>query len=231
MMGTETDWFNSEGELFFPDHSSYLFKRAMCAKKPYCLLMNTNFDNMGTNEVEKYFRYCLFYGIYPSMFSHNASENAYWDTPSLYNRDRYLFKKYIPVIIEMNRGGWEPVTYARSSNPKILLERFGTSNLTYFAMRNTNANESTSIISIELDKLGFTINDEIVINHFPKNKFYTAPYNSGMLTITQTIAGLDTEVIHVSIIPEPSAFFIASFFLLRYNFKFINSRKSQNRTF
>jgi len=215
MLGTEINWFNSQGELNFPDHSSYIFKRSMCAKKPYCLLMNTNFDNMGTNEVEKYFRYCLFYGIYPSMFSHNASENAYWDTPSLYERDRYLFKKYIPVILAMNRGGWEPVTYARSSAPEIYIERFGFSNQTYIATRNTATNELLSVISIELEQLGFASNNEVAVNHFPGGEFYTRGYGTGMLTITQALSGLDTEVIHISNIPEPSLLFIAIIFLFQ----------------
>ena len=75
--------------------------------------------------MEKYFQRCLFYGFFPSMFSHNAAENPYWQTPRWYERDRHLFKQYIPLIRQVAEAGWEPITGARTSEPRVWLERFG----------------------------------------------------------------------------------------------------------
>ena len=67
--------------------------------------MNTDYERFGTNYVERYFQRCLFYGMFPSMFSHNAADNPYWRNPAWYNRDRPLFKKYIPLIRRVAEAG------------------------------------------------------------------------------------------------------------------------------
>jgi hypothetical protein len=99
--------------------------RTMSGAKPYLLLMNTDYDVFTTNMVEQYFERSLFYGMFPGMFSHNASENPYWQNPKWYNRDRPLFKKYIPLVKRVAEAGWQPVTGARCDNPRVLVERFG----------------------------------------------------------------------------------------------------------
>jgi hypothetical protein len=90
VMGTETDWL-SNGNFNPPPFPDGVVAHAFRGK-PYLLLMNTRYDQFGTELVERYFQRALFYGIYPSMFSHNASENPYWRNPTWYNRDRALFK-------------------------------------------------------------------------------------------------------------------------------------------
>jgi hypothetical protein len=124
IMGTETNWLS--GGKFVPESDEIMnFRRTMCAKKPYVFLMNTRFDEFPTSMVEKYFQRSLFYGMFPSMFSHNAAEDPYWQTPRWYNRDRDLFKRYQPLIRKVAEAGWEPVTMVRSSESSVWLERFG----------------------------------------------------------------------------------------------------------
>lgn len=124
VMGTETDW-NPGGKWRPPSDVTLSLWRTMSGAKPYVLLMNTHYDAFTPDLVEKYFQRCAFYGFYPSMFSHNASENPYWQNPKWHNRDRPLFKKYIPVIKRVAESGWQPVMLAVSSNPNVWLERFG----------------------------------------------------------------------------------------------------------
>lgn len=124
VMGTETDW-NPNGKWNPPPDSRLCLWRSMAGAKPYLLLMNTRYDEFSTNLVEKYFDRSAFYGFFPSMFSHNAAENPYWQNPKWYNRDRELFKKYIPIIKRVAEAGWRPITAAKCDNPSILLERFG----------------------------------------------------------------------------------------------------------
>lgn len=124
VMGTETDW--APGGQDRPSSATQLcLWRTLCGAKPYLLLMNTRFDTFTFELVEKYFQRSLAYGFYPSMFSHNAAENPYWQNPAWYNRDRPLFKKYLPIIKQVAQAGWQPVTQARCTNDRLLLERFG----------------------------------------------------------------------------------------------------------
>jgi len=73
--------------------------------------------------VEKYFLRCLFYGIFPSMFSVNAAESPYWENPAWYDRDRAHFRRYLPLIKRVAEAGWNPITQATVDNPDIFVER------------------------------------------------------------------------------------------------------------
>jgi hypothetical protein len=75
--------------------------------------------------VEKYMKRCLAYGMFPGFFSANASSGHYFKRPELYDRDRPLFKKYVPLCKRVAEAGWEPVTLARSSDERVYVERFG----------------------------------------------------------------------------------------------------------
>lgn len=108
-----------------------LYRRALCRGKPYCFLMNTDFDAFPQTLVEKYMQRSLAYGMFPGFFSHNASERQYFQQP-LYNRDRPLFKKYVPLCKRIAEAGWKPITLARSSDDKVYVERYGKRYLTVF---------------------------------------------------------------------------------------------------
>ena len=124
VLGTETDWV-SEGKYRPAAAQQMDLWRTASGAKPYLLLMNTDYDQFDTNMVQLYFERSLFYGMFPGMFSHNASENPYWQNPRWYNRDRPLFKKYLPLIKRVAEAGWQPVTEARCDNASIWVERFG----------------------------------------------------------------------------------------------------------
>jgi hypothetical protein len=80
-MGTETDWM--PGGQYQPVADSQLcLWRTLSGQKPYLLLMNTDYAQFTSPYVEKYFQRCLAYGIWPSMFSLNASDNPYWQNPT-----------------------------------------------------------------------------------------------------------------------------------------------------
>jgi hypothetical protein len=85
------------------------------------------------------------------MFSHNASEDPYWRNPDLYNRHRPLFKKYLPIVSALNAAGWEPVTYARSDNPQVYVERFGKpAGPLYFTVYNDSDRSQEATIAFDL---------------------------------------------------------------------------------
>jgi len=167
-MGTEMDWIGSDGSWRPASDNWMNFKRAMCYQKPYLFLMNTNYKLFTPDLVEKYFQRSLFYGMLPSMFSHNAADDPYWRAPNLYNRDRNLFKRYIPIIKKIAEAGWEPVTYAVTDKDAVYIERFGPDGdgNVYFTLLNDSSETletNVTIMSSEL-KLTNTENVEDIIS-------------------------------------------------------------------
>jgi len=145
VMGSETNW-NPEGTWRPMSDSDLLYRRAMCSNKPYCFLMNSNFEEFSHELVEKYMKRSLAYGMFPGFFSHNASQGHYFTRPKLYERDRELFKKYVPLCKLIAEAGWEPITLANSSDRHIYIERFGRR---YFTIFNDSAEPRTATITLE----------------------------------------------------------------------------------
>jgi hypothetical protein len=151
VMGTETNW-NSGGTWQPMSDRDLLYRRAICKGKPFCFLMNTRFEDFSHDLVERYMKRALAYGMFPGFFSHNASEGHYFTRPEFYNRDRPLFKKYVPLVRRVAEAGWEPITRARSSDDRIYVERFGQR---YFTLLNDSSESRTCILQIDraLDKV------------------------------------------------------------------------------
>jgi hypothetical protein len=145
VMGTETDWNPGGNWRPMPD-SELLYRRTMCKGKPYCFLMNTNFEDFSHELVEKYMKRCLVYGMFPGFFSHNASEGHYFTRANLYERDRGLFKRYVPLCKQLSEAGWEPVTGAAAEGVNICVERFGEA---YFTVFNDSENRTSVTLTFE----------------------------------------------------------------------------------
>lgn len=129
VLGTETNW-NPGGRWRPMSDEEMLYRRSLCRGKPFCFLMNTQFEQFSPELVERYMKRALAYGMFPGFFSHNASQGHYFTRPELYNRDRPLFKKYVPLCKLVAEAGWEPITLAHSNHPKVHVERFGRRYLT-----------------------------------------------------------------------------------------------------
>ncbi|HXP59790.1 MAG TPA: hypothetical protein VN829_04815, partial [Dongiaceae bacterium] len=157
VMGTETDWFY-EGKYRPASDAQMSLWRTMAGRKPYLLLMNTDYDAFSPPWVERYFQRSLFYGFWPGMFSHNASENPYWQNPKWYNRDRPLFKKYLPLIRRVAEAGWQPVPHAACDNERIWVERFGpdAQGAIYFTLFNDTPEPQTGALRPDLPALRLT---------------------------------------------------------------------------
>jgi len=144
VLGTETNW-NRNGNWQPMTDAELLFRRALCKGKPYCFLMNTEFEQFPSALVEKYMKRSLAYGMFPGFFSHNASQGHYFTRPELYDRDRPLFKRYVPLCKRVAEAGWEPITLARSSDERVYVERFGDRWLTVF---NDSPDRRTATITL-----------------------------------------------------------------------------------
>lgn len=131
--GTETQWIDEEGRWRPESHRSLLYKRALSMGKPYCYLQNVDFEKFAYADMENFMRHCVAYGHFPGCFSHNASEGHYFTRPEVYNRDRPLFKKYVPLCKMLSEAGWRPVnTLVASTDARVFVEQFGARYVTVF---------------------------------------------------------------------------------------------------
>jgi hypothetical protein len=124
VLGTESNW-NWGGKWNPMSDADLMYRRMLCCGKPFCFLQNTNFDEFPYELTEKYMKRCLAYGMFPSMFSADASTKHYFKNADLYNRDRELFKRYMPIVTEVAEAGWEPETGAQTNDETLYVERFG----------------------------------------------------------------------------------------------------------
>ena len=102
----------------------------------------------------------MFYGMFPSIqiaSEYDAwGDSDYWDNATLYERDRDLFKKYIPIIKEISAAGWEPIPYATCDNPDIRFERYGgIDGGLYYTVGSGGSKIESGVLTIDLSKLGF----------------------------------------------------------------------------
>lgn len=147
VLGTESDW-NPGGRWQPMSDDELLYRRALCRGKPYCFLMNTEFTRLPPARVETYMQRCLAYGMFPGFFSADASTGQYFERPELYERDRPLFRKYVPLCRRVAEAGWQPITGARTSDEKIRVERFGDRYLTVF---NDSAEQRSAVVTLDGD--------------------------------------------------------------------------------
>lgn len=172
VMGTEWNW-NRGGKWSPPDDHAMLYRRILCGPKLYSILQNTNFDEFSYECSERYMKRCLFYAFYPSYFSADASTNHYFRNPALYNRDRPLFKKYLPLCKLAGEAGWQPITHAKTSKPEeIWIERYGDNIYTVF-----NGSEESASATISFDKPVAKLIDQV------SGKEYTVADKSISITL------------------------------------------------
>ncbi len=148
--GREYTWVE-DGKLKPVDDARCLFFRAMSGKKPYLMLMNNRYEDASV--MEPYFQRSLFYAVFPSMFIGHAGmdETSYFSNPLWYNRDRHLFKKYVPLIRKLDEAGWEPVPHATVDVETVRLERYGNGDTKNLAFTLHNAGDRPRHVKMTLE--------------------------------------------------------------------------------
>jgi hypothetical protein len=202
VMGTETSMFSDSGAWSPEPDAVMCLRRTASYHKPYLLLLNTDFSKVDSANIEKYFARCLFYGIYPSMFSANAADHPYWEDPALYNRDRPLFQKYIPLVQRLSAAGWEPVTYARASLPSIWLERYGTS---YLSVLNSGDAPAEATISIDTNQFFSGIHragTRLVIRDIVTGQTMLSAPQGAANSVRLPLSAQETRVLSLELISE-----------------------------
>jgi hypothetical protein len=145
VMGFEIDWNKKAGWKPASDEQM-LFHRALCGGKPFGYLMNTDLGTFSNAKMEKYMMRAVAYGLFPSVFSKTTSGYHYFQTPKLYNRDRALFKKFIPICRAISEAGWQPVNRLMAVDDQdMFLEQFGRADGKCYVTVFNNAKEPKNV--------------------------------------------------------------------------------------
>ena len=142
------------------------YARTLMFHKPLLLLykprLEERFDRDLSPYLVDYMSACLLYAAEPSLFKifSNTDPSFYYsffERPDWYNRYRPIFLDYLPLVRRLGLAGWEPVTYARCGEPRLLVERFGSgANLhlvVYNPLRDTGP--LVTELDVELGPLGW----------------------------------------------------------------------------
>jgi hypothetical protein len=194
VLGTETNWFPNGAWAPLND-AELCFRRALCYQKPYCFLLNTHYADLTLDDVERYMQRALFYGMFSGFFSENAADQCYFENPAWYGPARPLFRKYLPLAERIAAAGWQPITIARSSNPRVYVERYGEpeTGVVYFAALNDGTEAATASVMIELGALCWSEANVTAIDLFSNTPVETL-FRPGVLFYEVT---LDAQTVHL----------------------------------
>ena len=179
--GSEIWWVKEKGEggvSWEPmNDEDFMYRRSMCGGKPLCFLMDAPFDHFTKEMTEKYFQRSLAYGALPSFFTwHGVStfaSNIYFRRPDCYERDRPLFRKYVPLCRTLSEAGWQPVNgLLASDNPQVITEQFGDIYATVF-----NLSDKPQTVRLKVLPPSVATLDELVAES-------TQTVSAGVLTLT-----------------------------------------------
>ncbi len=97
------------------------------------------FGKLDASRLELFFRDCLFWGFLPGLRNGDADE-SYWEHPAWYDRDRALFRTYLPLIRRITLAGWQPAGAISASPAALWVEEFGNSNssIRHLTVRNAS---------------------------------------------------------------------------------------------
>jgi len=200
------------------------YRRTLSYQKPNSCVMQWHAWGGGEQlaitheEMAAYIRTSLFYGFFPSIAGVGeeaaGAPGTYWEDPAFYERDRDLFRLYMPIIKQIARAGWEPVTYARTDNPAVWVERFGPttndaglrttdehqslvigpSSFVVFTVHNSLTTTTTYTLTIDAAALGLATTQPLTVTELVSGTIVPYTVTGGQVCLSQTIAGSDTQV-------------------------------------
>jgi hypothetical protein len=130
-----------------------------------------------------YMRQALSLGYFPGF------NNDYWRSSTAYERDRPLFKKYIPLIKKVAAAGWKPVPYATSSDPKVFIERFDnqTGNVFYLTAHNSSTATTSASFTLDGAALGIASSDSVAVKELLSNASIPASRAGANVTLSDSL--------------------------------------------
>ena len=133
------------------DERHYRYLRFCAYHKPISWMQYGFVDpTRSWEEKERGMHRSLFYAVHPGT--------ARFNEPARYEPSRPLYRYYEPLIIWLDAAGWQPVTLAQSSDPEVLVERYGPEagplgDVTFLALRNSGKDAREPRVSVHADAL------------------------------------------------------------------------------
>lgn len=218
VLGCEVGTFGHRSQKKKPpetEDADDLLRRTFAYHKPTTnLLQEGNYlepvPELSHAQVVDYLKQQLFYGFYPGIATIGGEDKPgyvgwkrYFGTPSQYERDRAEFKKVIGALNHLAAAGWEPIPWARTSNDRVWLERFGSweTNTLHYTLRNPGDQPEQVTVTVQpsnstADRGGLAaaeIRDLLAQSAVPT----TAGKTPGCLEFTLTLPARDTAVVRL----------------------------------
>ena len=139
--GYEISWC-VDGKWKPAPEAQLVYWRALAGVKPYCFLMSVPGKARFTPEMtERYFKLSLAYGFMPGF------QPSLFKT-GVHERDRELFKRYVPLCRLVSEAGWRPVNrLLATTTPGVRLEQFGGRYVTAFNHGETVATAEIRLLA------------------------------------------------------------------------------------
>ena len=181
------DVFGAETGLRI-SRSSFNFIRTIIYHKPMLTLLKGNYEKkIGHGEIELFMKRALAYGIFPGFFDWPPSGlgpgGRYWAHPEYYERDRDLFRKYLPLVKTLAAAGWEPVTHVRSSNGDVFVERYGPDAdwVLWLTLLNETSAPSRTSLMFDAKPLGIDVGKARCVDVLNGGEIDLCPENRSLL--------------------------------------------------
>lgn len=157
-MGTEQTALS--GTAYAPQSIEQMSSwRTLAYTKSFSILLSNDYDVFNHEMMEKYFNRCLAYAIFPSPHDNYNHSLRYFKDSAYYERDRDIFKKYMPTLKALSEIGWEAVTGAKTNDYQIITERYGDlseDGCAYIVLYNPNSDSRTFTVTLDTEILGIS---------------------------------------------------------------------------
>jgi len=143
----------------------------------------------------------LLFGYFPGF------PGIYWDNSTLYERDRSLFRLYMPLIKTIHQAGWNPVNYTTSPDPSIMIERFGnpSAGAFYITAQNTGTATSSPQFTIDGAGLGISSTATVTARELVSNTAVSVSRSGSNLTLSDSLAAGETSLYKMTVSGTSSA--------------------------
>jgi hypothetical protein len=136
--------------------------------------------------------------MFDVMPSGAVPNSDYWLHPEWYDRDRPMFRKYVPLVRDLAQAGWEPVTWAEANEP-VLLNRFGhlDRGQLFLTVLNDAPTDRQLTITLEAKELGFTRQMPLVWEDVREQRL-TARREGERVLVRVDVPGRDVAMIRLA---------------------------------
>jgi hypothetical protein len=175
-----------------------MVKRVLAYQRPVTSLDTDIADGSITLEVvEDRIRQSLFYAIYPGAWVRDENEDdqtvATWSRAEV----RAVYAPYARHFRDLSAAGWEPVTHARTDDPRVWVERYGSGDEVRFTIRNETDTRREYALTIDLDALGLD-RDARVTELLSGEEAAVTTFGGDDLTLRLVVEPRDTQLLLVS---------------------------------